>query len=546
MDEISINDAMTEWIACHPDLITFIKLEDAYSYDIEIPVQFKLRRATIHHKSFVQISEGFHKRVFAQKPKKTSPQKIKTITVGNSSQTAEIVLPPILDYKLAFVQYKIEKLQEKQFDIYAENVAELLTFYGKDLIPLNIIFSFDFDSFEKFSFQKSNKLISLINYEQMLENRNMQILTSISKINKTMQRQMITRIIDGISSIYNDVLSYFPLSPLDSEFDKFLFSRFFPFKIEYSTLLKDFSLDDPETTVTNILSLAYKMITYYQLEESPSDSILFLLIFRCLFNDLYKEGKLPFFINDFKEKDYSNLEPINHEPINREPINHDLNMSANDEGSLQNENFEIHEREIECKNRNNYKIDEQKEEPIYQNNGNENKNLKQNEKQSKNEQSVKNKYEMFDFMQTLTFRHLEPPEDSSLASEYNLDSVVSATISNDLRFRKAISALHSIQFSTNPLDALNCVRNCLRALESSASDFFPGLPPECMIAFDKVFALLLLAVTGSGVSELEVYADFTTTCLPERLLSLPFQFALTKLGAVKKHVRALMNEKKIR
>lgn len=463
VDTSDINDKMTNWIADHPNLITYLNLEEVFPTEvIEIPDSFTKKRTAKHEKLINDLKLAYDSHVQKLKPEQYGPLKLRTC------------LSTFLNNKYSYVCHKIEKIKRKQFDSYSTNVAQILSFFQIDSpeqssVPPNIIFNFDLISFERDSFIETHNLLALKKlaetYDRMNQNTK-QNLIQLSK-NKSNQKLIINRVLDSISSIYDDNLSYFPIGQHDHLFEHFFYSPIFPFAKDYNYIIQNYQFHSPNSIISLVLQLAHKVIKFFGLKNSPNDSILFLLIFRCLYNDIYPLRVIPFFnetsqINDPLEKDSS----------------------------------------------------------------------------------------FFNFITQATFAIFEPPEDSPISREenYSPENRASSVVSKDPRFADPIADLSQIIFETNPLDALNSIRKCLRAIEKSSGLLFDLNSLTGIISFDKVFSIFLLVIAGSGIQELfETYTPFITQTLPENMLSLPFQFALTKLQAAETHINSLIepnNEKK--
>ena len=510
---------MTNWMADHSRLIEYFEMGEVISDNLEIPEQFVAKRKTVHQEMVKIISDIYDKQANQQKSKISKIFR----TIKHS------VLPTLQNYKLLFAKYKIAKIREKQFKKFSADIAEILNFFEKDMIQKNIIIRFDIKSFEKDTFVPTFQMKALMNFKnrlkkyelQLVQENSVKVETNNDDLNDYLMiglnynypvffqdfnsgkynnmnssfticqkklKDKITRIIDGIISIYDESISYFPITQLDSEFEELFYSPFFPFKNEYTCafnkiksnlryiFLQSANVENPEdikheaNNISVLLDLSYKIIRFYELEEIPTDSILFLLIFRCLFNDLYITSSIPFLNENFDPK---------------------INISS--------------KNQIEH-------VDEKRSNTV-----------------------------LSDFVHSLTFQTLQPPETSCLVNEFLDNMNVFDTISKDPRFEKAVHELFAIQFTNNPIDALNCVRLCINSLEISSSIFFNAKEIEGMIPFEDIFGLFLLTIAGCEFQEIDQYSRFATYCVQKRLLSLPFQFALTKLSAASTHLLSLMN-----
>ncbi|KAK8866393.1 hypothetical protein M9Y10_009355 [Tritrichomonas musculus] len=622
-DSTTMNDIMTNWIVEHPYLITYLILEEALSYDDNnIPLQFSQKRGERHKKIIDSLKKSYNDHIFMLTPKHFNPSKQKTN------------LPPFLNSKYSFIKYKIENLKRKQFEEYSKNVAELLLFFGDDtvsrgntkdsnlkFIPDNVIFNFNINMFNQDSFKESKKIISLKYLAKSFEEFNVKITNNLNHLSKSKndQRNIILRIIQSLSKINDEVLSFFPLNPLEYDFEKFFFSSFFPFKTDFFKIVDNFQFSSPTDTISSILELCYKIIKYFNLPESPTDSILFLLIFRLLYDELYSRKALSFFQlnstitnekakkqsdlnkdnkntehnnnNDNNNNDNNNNDNNNNDNNNNDNNNNDNNNNDNNNNDNNNNdnNNNDNNNNDNNNNDNNNNDNNNNDNNNNDNNNNDNNNNDNNNNDNNNDDNnnddnnnddnnnndnnnndcnnntqhnndnynnnnnnnnqtglnKKHKHTLFEYINSLTFTSIDPPEDSTLYvdSNFTMDHNIFEVVSSDNRFSSAINSLIPIIFATNPLDALNNVRLCLLGVEKTASLCFEKKEIACLISFDKVFTIFLFVIAGSGLEELfECYAPFVQSCIPERLLSLPFQFALTKLSAAETHLRRLMYE----
>lgn len=141
------------------------------------------------------------------------------------------------------------------------------------------------------------------------------------------------------------------------------------------------------------------------------------------------------------------------------------------------------------------------------------------------------------YLYNCTFADIMPPNE--YCPEHQNTDRVTDIFRNDPYYQTAISYLEELQFYTNPMDSLNCVRLSLMGIESAANHYFKS--GEAMLPFEVTFGLFLCVASASQVPELQNFSDFIDECAPESGLAPYFDFSHTKLSAATSHLRKIIS-----
>ena len=102
-----------------------------------------------------------------------------------------------------------------------------------------------------------------------------------------MVRQALRQNIENVALSVDEKTSFFPLHPLQTDFERLFMSKMLPFGDMFSELVADFPPVDSQLFLQNLFGLVVECLNSLGINHRPNDAALVLLLVRFIFDRLY-------------------------------------------------------------------------------------------------------------------------------------------------------------------------------------------------------------------------------------------------------------------
>ena len=229
----------------------------------------------------------------------------------------------LIEHKLIYIERLIWDLRDEKHNKSIKLMKEVIE-YLKTNVPdsklidnQKIIYLNDSQLFSDIK-EEPSKCTSLTS----LYNRLTQKITLLSPpiLNINTSKLELTSIILDLAGKVDPTTSFFPMSMIQTTFDKLIMSDIFPWKETLSSMIQSFNEIQPQDFIDSLFNVASQITEYLNITKEYSDSTLSFLLYRFIFDEIYP---LKFAIPDENNK---NVSQTKFQILHKEIKNSDLGL----------------------------------------------------------------------------------------------------------------------------------------------------------------------------------------------------------------------------
>ena len=311
-------------------------------------------------------------------------------------------------------------------------------------------------------------------------------LSMISRLSNTLSTveeniSELKRMIEIMSLTVDPQTSYFPQHPLQTSFNRVLMTHLLPYRNDITDIINEFEGTDPSMFVDMIFEEVVQILNDLQFTEKRHDMALVLLLYRYIFDRVYKDNSL---LNPSLPLD-SNSSAF-------------YSQSSTDSSSHENESV--------------------------------------NESKTSSRGSLD--FDIIGRLRTLPISQLSLPKEYCPPICDETQSCASL-FRKDPYFVKAVEALEMAQWHVNPFDILHCVEETIDYIEKAASAY--ATTPCTVFPFEVTFSLFMAVLLSTQIMNWGNIVDFVTKYTPQTGLAPKFEYARAKMEASKEECLVLYN-----
>ena len=260
---------LIEWLTTHDDIVDFVRVG---SEDLE-PEQCAESNAELVEKLNRALLSEIERQAPVMAPPKRRPK--------HFSGKAALAFN-----QRYFISVEIQRIRKEQLDLLSQRVADIVNLLTSKYMS-NVTLDIDDERLVKETVCDSREIVSLTSLSESLsaviEKYESELATEET------QRCLIVEVLDVVSQIYEDDISFLLSSPMQDKFEKLFEYDGFPLSQQLNeVVMKGY---DSEFT-RNIVRLVYRTLNYFSLPKQY-DTILCTMLFRYAYDKLYGCGLSP-------------------------------------------------------------------------------------------------------------------------------------------------------------------------------------------------------------------------------------------------------------
>ena len=293
-----------EWLTEHSDLAQYLEVNSLFLPSDKNELNKVLeKRAESHKKTLEKLSNFFYDSLINSSPHEPIPYQISKLFLPKK------VSENIRIYR--FLSMKSHKYRLHTFNNAIKMCSELISLYGSDqIIPINVVLTVT-DDFYKNADKEPDISIFIKNYAEHFLKSPITIITQNSLV--AASQTALLYILKKVMKIYDQHLSYFPLTPEQEEFTTFLFSQDNLVKNEVNTFVSNFQSMKKESFIENTMSIHAALLKNYNIKDKHEISAIAMLVVRSMFDRCVGINYDYFF--DRKNKENFSISPSFYETV---------------------------------------------------------------------------------------------------------------------------------------------------------------------------------------------------------------------------------------
>ena len=264
-----------EWLTEHSDIAQYLEVNSLFLPSNKNELNKVLeKRADSHKKTLERLSKFFYDSLINSSPHEPIPYQISKLFLPKK------VSENIRIYR--FIAMKRHKFRLHAFNKAIKMCSELISLYGSDqIIPINVTLTVT----EKF-YKNANKEPEISNFiKKYAENFLKSPLTIITQNSSVAASQTaLFYILKKVMKIYDQQLSYFPLTPEQEEFTTFLFSQDNLARNEINDFVNTFQEMKKDSFIENTMVIHAAIVKNYNVKDKLEISAIAMLVIRSMFD----------------------------------------------------------------------------------------------------------------------------------------------------------------------------------------------------------------------------------------------------------------------